>query len=142
MRQLSKMQSALFLLGGLLMVIGAGCFSFMWHREVACWLFFAGSFLFAVIQMIQTYQGTDLAIRRLKRIQNLADIFFIISGLLMVDAVYQVLLPLFRVQNGSGYLAYIEYVYNKWVILLLIAAILEIYTTHRLASELNKSKNT
>ena len=92
--------------------------------------------------MIQTYQGTDLAIRRLKRIQNLADIFFILSGLLMVDAVYQVLLPLFRVQNGSGYLAYIEYVYNKWVILLLIAAILEIYTTHRLASELNKSKNT
>ena len=43
---------------------------------------------------------------------------------------------------SAGYYTYIEYVYNKWVVLLLIAAILEVYTTHRLDSELKKTKNT
>jgi len=33
---------------------------------------------------------------------------------------------------------YINYVFNKWVILLLIAAILEVYTVHRLDRELSK----
>ena len=31
--------------------------------------------------------------------------------------------------------------YNKWVVLLLIAAFLEIYTVHRIDSEMKKCKN-
>ena len=62
--------------------------------------------------------------------------------MLMVDTVYNVLVSLFDSNMSAGYYTYIEYVYNKWVVLLLIAAILEVYTTHRLDSELKKTKNT
>ena len=94
------------------------------------------------MQMMQTYEGNDPTIKRLKRIQSIADIFFILSGMLMVDTVYHVLVSLFDSNMSAGYYTYIEYVYNKWVVLLLIAAILEVYTTHRLDSELKKTKNT
>ena len=56
----------------------------------------------------------------------------------MVDSVYHFLLPLFRNSSGDGYYNYIQFVYNKWVVLLLVAAILEVYTTHRISSELQK----
>jgi len=39
---------------------------------------------------------------------------------------------------GMDYITYIEYVYNKWVITLLIAAILQLYSTHRISQELDK----
>ncbi len=142
MKQLSKTQGILFLTGGVLMVAGAGCFVFMWQQKVVCWVFLLGVILFTLMQLMQTYEGSDLVMRRLKRIQAIADILFLLSGFLMVDTAYQYLLPLFKSQDGSGYYAYLSYVYNKWVILLLIAALLELYTTHRINYELNKTKNT
>lgn len=142
MKQLSKTQGILFLTGGVLMVVGAGCFVFMWQQKVVCWVFLLGVILFTLMQLMQTYEGSDLVVRRLKRIQAIADILFLLSGFLMVDTAYQYLLPLFKSQDGSGYYAYLSYVYNKWVILLLIAALLELYTTHRINYELNKTKNT
>ncbi|SFG29224.1 hypothetical protein [Prevotella sp. KH2C16] len=142
MKQLNKTQGILFLIGGVLMVAGAGCFVFMWQQKVVCWVFLLGVILFTLMQLMQTYEGSDLVVKRLKRIQAIADILFILSGFLMVDTAYQYLLPLFKSQDGSGYYAYLSYVYNKWVILLLIAALLELYTTHRINYELNKTKNT
>jgi len=62
-------------------------------------------------------------------------VLFILSGILMIDSHYMLLKPLF-----SSYTDYIQYVYNKWIMTLLIAAILEIYTVHRLSSELEKEK--
>ncbi|PTL34209.1 hypothetical protein C7120_06610 [Prevotella sp. oral taxon 376] len=142
MKQLNKTQGILFLVGGMLMVAGAGCFVFMWQQKVVCWVFLLGVILFTLMQLMQTYEGNDLVVKRLKRIQAIADILFILSGFLMVDTAYQYLLPLFKSQDSSGYYAYLNYVYNKWVILLLIAALLELYTTHRINYELNKTKNT
>jgi hypothetical protein len=142
MKQLSKLQSIMFLIGGLLMVISTGCFVFMWHQKVVCWVFLTGTVLFTLMQLMQTYEGNSFTVKRLKKIQAVADLFFVLSGIVMVDSAYQFLLPLFQNGQGTGYFTYIEYIYNKWVLLLLVAAILEIYTTHRIASELNKSKNT
>ena len=138
MRQMSKAETFLFLLGGLLMVVGAGCFAFMWHREVASWIFLVGAVLFSVMQTRQTYSGASLVIRRLKRIQLLSGILFILTGILMADTAVHFLLPLFK--GEGGYISYITYIYNKWVIALLIAAVLEVYTTHRLSHELEKEK--
>ncbi|MDD6436851.1 MAG: hypothetical protein PUG09_02135 [Prevotella sp.] len=138
MRQMSKAETFLFLLGGLLMVVGAGCFAFMWHREVASWIFLVGAVLFSAMQTRQTYSGTSLVIRRLKRIQLLSGILFILTGILMADTAVHFLLPLFK--GEGGYISYITYIYNKWVIALLIAAVLEVYTTHRLSHELEKEK--
>lgn len=134
MKKLTPFQSILFLAGGLLMVLGAGCFSLMWHQRLFCWVFLAGTVLFTMMQLMQTYEGKKPSVKRLRNIQAFADLLFILSGLLMIDNAYGFLRPMF----GNVY-DYINLVYNKWVLPLLIAALLEVYTTHRLSSELEKN---
>ena len=133
MKELNNIQSAMFLIGGLMMVIGAGCFAFIWHQNVACFIYLIGACLFACMQLLQTYEGSNFVIKRLKRIMSLADVLFVISGLLMVDNVYHVLMPMFH-----SYTTYINTLFNKWVLLLIVAAVLEIYTMHRISAELKK----
>lgn len=135
MKQLSKIQTIVFLVGGILMVIGAGSYVFMFQRAVMSVVFFVGALCFALMQLEQRYDGQNVVIIRLRRIQLIADVLFILSGILMIDSHYMLLKPLF-----SSYTDYIQYVYNKWIMTLLIAAILEIYTVHRLSSELEKEK--
>ena len=127
MKQLSKFQSILFVLGGILMVIGVGCFVVMFKQQIVSWLFLVGTLLFATMQMMQEYKGNNMTISRLKNIMTIADLVFIFSGILMVDNVYGFIRPAFSNAND-----YVTYLYNKWVVLLLIAAILEIYTMHRI----------
>jgi len=142
MKQLSNTQSLIFLVGGIMMAIGAGAFVFGIVPKIACWVFFLGAIAFTLMQSAQTYEGQNITIKRLKRIQSFTNLLFILSAILMMDTAYNFLLPLFAngKTSGTGYITYIDMVYNKWVILLLIAAILEIYTTHRLDSELRKEK--
>lgn len=115
------------------MVIGAGCFAFMWQQEIMCWIYLIGAVMFATMQMMQTYEGDNMTVKRLKKIMTTADIFFVLAGILMVDNAYR-----FMQQVFTNYIVYFQYVFNKWVLLLLIAAILEIYTMHRISSELSK----
>ena len=42
------------------MVIGAGCFVFMWQQQIVCWVFLLGAFMFALMQMMQAYEGKEL----------------------------------------------------------------------------------
>jgi hypothetical protein len=139
MKQLTRLQSLIFLAGGLLMVVGAGLFVFS-NKQLASWIFLVGAIAFVSMQMQQQYEGTNFVIRRLRRIMTLADICFILAALLMVENAYNFLLPLFvdHLQNGLN--DYIIYIMGKWVVMLLIAAILEVYTTHRISSELEKEK--
>lgn len=129
------MQSTLFLIGGVLMVTGAGLYAFMFVQEVACWIYLVGATLFACMQISQSYEGNNFTVKRLKKIMTTADIFFVLSGLLMVDSTYQCLRGAF-----SDYTTYLNLVYNKWVLLLLVAAIIEMYTMHRISSELRKEE--
>lgn len=117
------------------MVIGAGCFVFMWHREVVSWIFLLGAVLFAVMQMMQGFTDSNpsLTLRRLKSIQSLADLLFVVAGILMTDTAWGFFRPLF-----SNVFDYFNYVYNKWVLVLLVAAVLEVYTMHRIDHELSK----
>lgn len=133
MKQLTKLQSALFLAGGALMVVGAGCYAFLVAQKAVCWVYLVGALLFAWMQVNQSYDGANTTIRRLKRIMSTADIFFVLSGLLMVDSAY-----MFLRDSFADSMTYFSLVYNKWVLLLLVAAILEIYTMHRIGTELRK----
>lgn len=135
MKQLSKLQSTLFLIGGVLMVIGAGCYAFIYAQQVVCWVYLAGALLFASMQVSETYEGNNQAVKRLKRIMTFADIFFVLSGLLMVDSAY-----MFMRDSFTDIVSYYNLVYNKWVLLLLVAAILEMYTMHRISAELKKEE--
>ena len=101
MKQLSRTQNIIFLVGGVLMVVGAGCFAFMWQQEVMCWIYLAGAVMFATMQMMQTYEGNNITVRRLKKIMTTADIFFVLSGILMVDNAYR-----FMQQVFTNYVAY------------------------------------
>ena len=133
MKKLNKIESILFMLGGMLMVTGIGCYVFMLAPSITCWLALTGSILFSTLHMMQAYEGSQLAIKSLKRILNIADLLFVIAGILIVDSTYNFLRPAFENQES-----YITYVYNKWVLLLLIAAILEVYATHRIDYLLKK----
>lgn len=122
------------------MVIGAGCFAFGYMiypllTLYTSWLFLLGTVAFSVMQSMQLYEGSSQVVHRLKRIQAVADIFFVLSGISMVDTVYA-----FARNWFSNYETYITYFYNKWVVFLLVAALIELYTTHRISHELKKEE--
>jgi len=140
MKQLTKIQSVLYIAGGVMMVVGVGMFVFTVNtpglHALSSWIFLVGTVLFAVMQLLQGYSGSNYTIKRLKRIQSMADMFFVFSGISMVDTVYQFFSPMF-----NNYEQYLSLLYNKWVVLLLIAAVIEIYTVHRIDHELKKESN-
>ena len=128
MRQLNNWQNAIFLIGALLMVVGAGANLLQW--SAAPYVFALGALGFASMQMLQRYEGSNFVIRRLRRIMLLSDVLFLVSAVLMFASQENVF--------GLSHITYLQYVYNKWVVTLLIAAILQLYTTHRIGNELEK----
>ena len=128
MRQLTNVQSIILVLGALLMVVGAGTSILGWGSSP--YVFGLGALAFVSMQSLQRYDGQDFVIRRLRRIMLLSDILFLVSALLMFASQGNVF--------GLDHLIYLEYVYQKWVVTLLIAAILQLYTTHRISHELEK----
>lgn len=128
MKQLNSLQNAVYLIGALLMVVGAGTSMLAW--KYAPYVFAVGALAFVSMQFLQRYEGTNVVIRRLRRMMLISDFLFLLSALLMIANTGNFL--------GLDYITYIEYVYNKWVITLLIAAILQLYSTHRISQELDK----
>jgi hypothetical protein len=128
MRQLSKGEVAVMLLGGLLMVIGAG--ANILFMTWASYVFAPGTLLFVAMQLRQRYDGRDFTIRRLRRMLIISDVLFLVAGLLMIANQSNFF--------GLNHLLYIKYVHNNWVVVLLVAAILQLYAEHRIANELEK----
>ena len=128
MRQLSKTQTLIFVVGALLMVTGAGTSLLAWRP--APYLFAVGALAFTSMQFLQRYEGSNFVIRRLRRMMLISDGLFLLSALLMFASMGNVF--------GLSQVNYITYIYNKWVLTLLIAAILQLYATHRIDSELAK----
>lgn len=129
MKQLNKIQNAIFLAGGLLMVAGAAMTLF--RLSLSAWVFLLGAMMFASMQMLQRYDGPNFVIRRLRRLMLLSDVLFLVSGLLMV---YAALENPFHLDH----ITYVQYVGNNWVAILLVAAVLQVFTVHRIGHELEK----
>ena len=132
MRQLSKLESLVFIAGGILMAIGIGCCVFLVLPRVFSWVYLLGAILFFAMQVRQKYEGNNPTIRRLRTIMLASGVFFIVAGLDLVETNYGFL------ANHMSYISYLEYVYNKWVMFLLAGAIMQLYSTHRIANELQK----
>ena len=130
MRQLSKTETILLLLGGLLMVVGAGASMFL--QSWASYVFAPGALLFVAMQLRQRYEGNNFTIRRLRHIMIISDVLFLVAALLMFANQSNFL--------GLDYLSYIKYVHNNWIVVLLVAAILQLYSSHRIANELEKDR--
>ena len=128
MKQLSKTQTLIFVVGALLMVIGAGASLLAWSP--APYVFAVGAIAFTSMQFLQRYEGSNFVIRRLRGIMLMSDCLFLLSALLMFASMGNVF--------GLSQVNYVTYIYNKWVLTLLIAAILQLYSTHRIDRELAK----
>ncbi len=128
MRQLSSIETWILLIGGLLMVVGSGASLFL--QSWAPYIFAPGSLMFVAMQLRQRYEGDDFTVRRLRRMMILSDVLFLIAALLMFANHSNFL--------GLNYLSYIKYVHNNWIVVLLVAAILQLYSSHRIANELEK----
>lgn len=128
MRQLNKTQNIIFVVGALLMVVGAGASILAWRP--APYVFAVGALAFTAMQFLQRYEGSNVVIRRLRRMMLISDFLFLLSALLMFASMGNVF--------GLSQIDYITYIYNKWVLTLLIAAILQLYSTHRIDHELSK----
>lgn len=139
MKQLNKIESLLFIIGGLLMAAGAGLYAFFILQPLTCWVMLIGSVLFVAMQIRQEYLGRNITIRRLRRIMFLANACFVLAGIFMVEDAYRLIAPFFTNSIG-GYSLYVNIFYHNWVILLLIGTVLEVYTTHRISSELEKEQ--
>lgn len=137
MKELNKWQSILFIVGGCIMTNGAIGFIVVLGnidvRRVFSWVYLVGAVAFSIMQTFQSYEGVNFVIRRLKRIQGIASLLFIIAGFLMIDNMWAVTRPFFN--NDIDYLNTMG---NKWVLALLIGAILEMYTATRISMELKK----
>lgn len=110
------------------MVVGsAACvFAMTW----APYVFAMGALAFVLMQLKQGYEGDNITIRRLRNIVVMSDFFFLLAALLM-----------FANQDnlfGLPFMFYVQYVHNNWVIALLVAAVLQLYSSHRLGRELDK----
>lgn len=128
MRELNKWQSVVFLVGGLLMVVGAGIS--LLKFSVAPYVYALGAIGFATMQMLQRYDGPNITIRRLRRIMLLSDVLFLLTGVLMFASLGN--------NFGLSQIDYLQYVYNKWVGTLLLAAVIQLYATHRIDCEFSK----
>lgn len=120
------------------MVFGVALNFFGLTHAAPC-VFLPGAVAFAAMQMRQSYEGQSIVIRRLRRIMLTADVLFVVAGLMFVENNWNFLMPFFCNYGIKGLTAYYQYVaHNNWVVVLLIAAVLELYSMHRISSELTK----
>lgn len=131
MKRLSRLQNAVFVAGAVLMVVGAVASVLRW--DSAPWIYAVGAVAFTSMQMLQSYEGRNFTIRRLRRIMLFSDFLLLFSAMLMFVSRWPQL-------GGLDWLTYVNYVHNNWVVTLLIAAILQLYTTYRIDSELAKER--
>lgn len=86
--------------------------------------------MFISMQMLQRYDGENVNIRRLRRFMLFSDVLLLLSALLMYAS------------TGNPFqfdhITYVQYIGNNWVVALLIAALLQLYTTFRIGKELEK----
>ena len=128
MKQLNSLQNAIFISGAILMLVGAALGMFL--RGVALWIFAVGALAFVAMQVQQRYEGDIFTIQRLRRIMLMSDVLLIaVADLMFAD---------YGNPFGLDQLTWLNYIHNNWVVVLLIAAFLQLYTVYRIDSELRK----
>ena len=110
---MKQIQKYIYIVGGILLVIGAALYVTRW--VVAPYIYVVGSFMFGAMQMADRYEGSNFVIRRLRRQQVLGALMLMLTGIAMFMCKY-----------------------NEWIVCLLIACLLELYTAFRLPQELEK----
>ena len=124
MRELTPLQNLLFRLGAILMLVGLAVK--MFHAQLSLWIFGIGALAFCLMRLQAEYLGRSFNVRRLRRMQLLGCVFFLLTVLCMSMQTYQ----------------YGPMRSNEWMVALAIACVLEVYTAWRLPDELANSKKS
>ncbi|MBQ0050171.1 MAG: DUF4369 domain-containing protein [Bacteroidales bacterium] len=125
MKQLNKWQNALFRTSAIALVVGLALHLFM---SLAGTLIYAVGILgFSSMQMLTTYNGTSITLKRLRHQQVLSDFLFLLSAAAMVAQEFN-----FGPSWAHG---------NVWTLLLVICCVLQLYTAFRIPNELEKEKS-
>ena len=129
MRELNKTESAILVIGAVMMVIGSGANLFA--QSWAPYVFAMGTIGFVLMQLKQKYDGDNVAIKRLRRMVIISDVCLLLAAVMMFANMDN----LFRLDA----ITYIKYVHNNWVVVLMVAAMLQLYTSHRISKEMLKN---
>ena len=129
MRQLNKIENTILLFGAVMMVIGSGANIFA--QPWAPYVFGMGTVGYVLMQLKQKYEGSNVAIKRLRRMVIISDVCLLLAAVMMFANMDN----LFRLDAVT----YIKYVHNNWVVVLLVAAMLQLYTRHRISKEILKN---
>ena len=129
MRQLNKIENTILLLGAVMMVIGSGANIFA--QPWAPYVFGMGTVGYVLMQLKQKYEGSNVALKRLRRMVIISDVCLLLAAVMMFANMDN----LFRLDAVT----YIKYVHNNWVVVLLVAAMLQLYTSHRISKEILKN---
>lgn len=130
MKQLNKVENIIFLMGAVMIVVGS--IANVMIQPWAPYIFAMGTVAFVLMQLKQSYEGNNVVIRRLRRMVVASDLFFVITAVLMFANINNLF--------GLDRLSYLQYVRNNWVVTLLIAALLQLYSNHRLGKELSEEQ--
>jgi hypothetical protein len=103
-------------LGGILILLGITTLFGQW--QYARYVYCLGAVLFAIPQLLDTYKGENLVLKRLYRQLSFGAMFMLLSGVLM-----------FTMHH------------NEYVLSLSIAAVIEVYAIFRISSIEKKTKN-
>ena len=128
MRELDKTENAILLIGAVMMVIGSGANIFV--QPWAPYVFGMGTIGFVLMQLKQKYDGSNIALKRLRRMVIISDVCLLLAAVMMFANMDN----LFRLDA----ITYIKYVHNNWVVVLMVAAMLQLYTSHRIPKEILK----
>lgn len=112
---MKKIQQYIYIVGGILLVVGAALYITQWIW--APYIYIAGSFMFAAMQMLDRYTGKSFILRRLRRQQLVGAIALMLAGVLMLASNH-----------------------NEWILCLLVGCIFELYTAFRIPQELEKEQ--
>lgn len=129
MRQLNKIENTILLFGAVMMVIGSGANIFA--QPWAPYVFGMGTVGYVLMQLKQKYEGSNVAIKRLRRMVIISDVCLLLAAVMMFANMEN----LFRLDAVT----YIKYVHNNWVVVLLVAAMLQLYTSQRISKEILKN---
>ena len=113
---MNKFRDIIFVVGGIAMIVGACLYITRWSG--APYVFLSGAILFALKQITDRYRGNNFVVKRLLRQQILGALLLVVAGVLMLVLHH-----------------------NEWVLCLLIAAVIGLYTSLRLSAELRKEEN-
>lgn len=104
------------MLGAILLLIGAVLM--VNQLAIASYLYTIGALIFGYVQVFYgKYEGQNLVIRRLRRLQIFGAIMLVVTGILMFTTHH-----------------------NEWILAMAVAAIFELYTAWRIPIELKKEK--